>query len=291
MNNPAEKVKTLFSILDKRSYKYVWRLSVLMVLLLTGLVVVFGDIVFLEPFYAIPITLASWYGSRKSGILLTLFSALILVLVKVLVVQDRIGIYRYMLESFSYIMAYLSLAIIITNFRTVHGLEVIAADTDDLTSINNARGFYIELANELVRSCRYDHVFSLAYLDIDDFKYINDSLGHSEGDRLLVEVANCLKISLRKTDTAARLGGDEFACLFPETEQEEAKIAFEKAINMLRKRMKEQGWPVSFSAGLVTFGTLPNDIREAIKVADELMYSVKNGEKNNIAYRVWNGKD
>lgn len=280
----------LLHIFDKRSFKYIWRVSVLMVLLLTGLVAVFGDIVFLEPFYAIPIALASWYGSRKSGILLTLLSALLLVLVEVFLLQSHMSIATYLFQSLSYIFAYLGLAIIVTSFRNIHRIEAIAADTDDLTGISNSRSFYVELANELVRSHRYEHVFSLAYLDIDDFKHINDSQGHLEGDRLLIEVAKCLKTTLRKTDTAARLGGDEFACLFPETDQDNAKIAFANTSEMLKKRMKEHGWDVTFSAGLVTFDTIPDDVKEALNVADELMYSVKHGEKNNVAFRVWHSK-
>lgn len=283
------RMKTLLSVLDSRTYRYVWRLSVSLVLLLTVAVIVLGDVIVFDPFYALPITLASWYGSRKSGVFLALLSAVVLVSAKSLVSHEYISMLWYLVETLSYAAAYVSLAVLVTNFRSVHRVEAIAADTDNLTGIYNTRGFYAELANELVRSIRYNHVFSLAYLDIDNFKYVNDSLGHFEGDRLLVEVANCLKRNLRKTDIAARIGGDEFACLFPETEQDEAKAAFAKTGELLRKRMKERGWPVSFSVGLVTFATLPNDIKEALKVADELMYSVKNGEKNNVAYKVWRG--
>ena len=107
---------------------------------------------------------------------------------------------------------------------------------------------------------------------------------------MLVEVANCLRSQLRKSDTVARLGGDEYACLLPETEQDSAKKAFLKVRNFLQHRMSEKNWPVSFSIGLVTFETPPEDIKEAMKVADELMYSVKNKQKNNIAYKVWHGK-
>jgi len=263
----------------------------LAVLFLTALVVAFGNVVYLEPFYALPITLASWYGSRKSGILLTLFSLLLLILAKVITMPDHEGVQIYLLEYTSYAIAYVSLAIIVTNFRNIHRVEVMAADTDDLTGISNSRSFYADLANELIRSLRYGHIFSLVYLDIDNFKRINDSRGHLEGDRLLIEVAHCLRTNLRKTDTAARLGGDEFACLFPETDQEAAKIAFTKTSDLLRRRMSQHKWPVTFSAGLVTFQTLPDDIKEALKIADELMYTVKNGQKDNIAYIVWNGKN
>jgi len=261
-----------------------------MVLLLTGFVAVFGDVVIFEPFYAIPITLASWYGTRKSGILLALFSFMLLVFAKLLVVHDLAGFQISLFEDISHAIAYVMLAIIVTSFRNAHRIEVIAADTDTLTGIGNPRSFYSGLADELVRSLRYGRIFSLVYLDIDNFKNINDSRGHAEGDKLLVEVASCLNTNLRKTDLAARVGGDEFACLFPETGHVEARIAFEKTHYMLQIRMKKYGWPVTFSAGLVTFETPPKDIKEALKVADELMYSVKNGKKNSIAYKVWNGK-
>jgi len=119
---------------------------------------------------------------------------------------------------------------------------------------------------------------------------VNDSQGHAEGDLLLIEVARCLKNALRATDIVARLGGDEFACLLPETKQEDAIAAFSKARELLKSQMSHSDWPVSFSVGLVTFEAIPTDIKEAMKVADDLMYSVKKSKKNNISYEVWRGQ-
>ncbi len=249
---------------------------------------VLGKVVFVEFFYIFPIVLASWYGSRKSGMILAVVSTVFLLLINTLHTEfEAITLLNYGLPC---LINFFVLAILITNFRNVHRIESIAADFDNLTGINNSRGFYIELANELVRSSRYAHIFSLAYLDIDNFKFVNDSRGHAAGDELLIGVANCLKKSLRTTDTVARLGGDEFACLLPETRQEEAKAAFAKASNLLEKYMIHGKWPVSFSVGMVTFETMPSDIKEAMKIADELMYSVKNSDKNNISYKIWHGK-
>ncbi len=252
------------------------------------LTVLFGKDLFLEVFYIFPITIASWYGSSKAGVALALFSTLILLLIYAY--QERIDAIALFYYGLSCAVSFSILAILITNFRNVHRVESIAADTDSLTNVYNSRGFYIELANELVRSSRYEHIFSLAYIDIDDFKAINDSHGHPVGDQLLIEVAACLKDSLRATDTIARLGGDEFACLLPETGQEEAKAAFKKASQQLEKRMTYCKWPVTFSVGLVTFEVMPDDIKEVIKIADDLMYSVKNSDKNNISYKIWQGK-
>jgi diguanylate cyclase (GGDEF)-like protein len=246
---------------------------------------IFGKIIFLELFYSIPIILVSWYGSRKSGFLLSLVSSLLLLLIDAF--QTGFVPIKIVTYGLPCAISLSALAILVTNFRDVHREESIAADTDKLTNILNLRGFYAELANELVRSVRYDHVFSLAYIDIDNFKNINDSKGHIEGDKLLIEVANCLKDSLRATDIIARLGGDEFACLLPETGQEASKVAFTKANQELQKRMKHYHWPVSFSIGLVTFESMPTDIKQAIKIADDLMYSVKNTNKDSISFKVW----
>ena len=168
----------------------------------------------------------------------------------------------------------------------MHRVEVVAADTDNLTGLHNPRSFYVELANELLRSKRFKRIFSLAYMDVDNFKNINDSLGHSIGDELLVEVAKCLKSSLRATDTISRLGGDEFVCLLPETEDKDVKNLFSKVKKLLSERMQSHSWPVGFSVGVVTFETLPADVKQAISVADDLMYSVKKDNKNNTVYKV-----
>jgi len=249
-----------------------------------------GDTVTLEPFFVIPVAIASWYGSDKSGISLSFFSAAVLILINTLFFHSELNVQIVLFYGLPYVIAYSGIALLITNFRNVHRVEVTAAETDYLTGICNSRCFHIELAKELIRSHRYNHFFSLAYLDIDNFKLINDTKGHEAGDQLLVEVANCLKSCLRKSDTVGRLGGDEYAFLLPETKQDSARKVFLKVSSLLRKRMRENEWPVSFSIGLVTFEEIPEDIKEAIKVADELMYSVKSKEKNNVAYKVWHGK-
>ena len=217
-------------------------------------------------------------------------STLVFVIIEMAFIRVPSAFCELLLFSAPYFAAYMLLAILIINFRDVHRIEAHAADTDNLTGIHNARSFYAELANELLRSKRYDHVFSLAYIDVDNFKNINDVLGHATGDRLLKEVADCLASSLRVTDIIARLGGDEYACLLPETGQEAAKSAFFKATALLNNRMKKNKWDVSFSIGVMTFENLPEDIKEAINLADKLMYSVKNISKDNVAYQVYQTK-
>ena len=279
-------MKTIFSILENREPKTIADLSFLMILVLGIVQFMIGGIINIAPLYIFPPLFSSWYGSKTAGLLSALFSTLVFVTIEVISSRASFAFDALLFFSLPYLLAYSLLAILITNFRNVHRIEVHAADTDNLTGIHSARSFYAELANELLRSKRYDHVFSLAYIDIDNFKNINDSLGHTAGDNLLKEVADCLVSSLRTTDIVSRLGGDEYVCLLPETNQEEAKPAFLKAMELLKKRMKKRNWEVSFSIGVVTFENLPEDIKEAIDIADKLMYSVKNDDKNNVAYQV-----
>jgi len=288
-------VKTIFSIFEKRSPKTIWLLSFFMILVLTIVQSRVDSSIDIALFYIFPLLLSSWYGNKKGGLFLAFFSVINITIIEVALTEHSLNDSEPISFTFSYLIPYLIpyliayplLVVLVTNFRSVHQVEITAADTDNLTGVHSARSFYAELANEILRSKRYSHVFSLAYIDVDNFKKINDSLGHAEGDKLLIEVAHVLRESLRATDVVARLGGDEYVCLLPETKQEEAMAAFVKASVLLKKRMKKHKWVVSFSIGVVSFEKMPDDIKEAIDIADRLMYSVKNNKKGNIAYQVY----
>ncbi len=280
-------MKTIFSILENRAPKTIINLSFLVILLLGLFQIITGNGIDITPLYVFPPLFSSWYGSRKAGLLSALLSVFVLSAAEVITSEFAWTLEGIVLFGMPYLFTYALLAALITNFRDVHRIEAHAADTDSLTGVHSARSFYAELANELLRCKRYDHQFSLAYLDVDDFKQINDSLGHAVGDTLLKEVANCLVRSLRSTDIVARLGGDEFVCLLPETDQSATRPAFFKAVDLLNKQMSKHRWDVGFSIGVVTFENLPEDIKEAIDAADQLMYSVKNHHKNNVAYEVY----
>jgi len=284
-------LKTIFSILDKRSKSFNWLLSLIFLVFIALVDIATGDIISFEMFFVLPVVFASWYGSNKTNIVFATICTIIWFFSEILMGKFDINIESIFYEGVPHFVVFLGLAVLITNFRDVHRFEAIAADTDSLTGLLNKRGLYAELANELLRCIRYNRIFSLAYLDIDNFKNINDSLGHLAGDKLLIQVADCLKSSLRATDVISRIGGDEFICLLPESDGETAKKAIEKVRTILKNNMASNHWPVSFSVGLVTFEKLPYDIKEAIEIADTLMYSVKNHKKNDIAYQVWQDCD
>lgn len=156
--------------------------------------------------------------------------------------------------------------------------------TDPLTGAANRRRFTEHLQDESERSKRYNHPFSIAYLDLDHFKQVNDGLGHAIGDRLLVRVVETLKALSRSSDTVARVGGDEFAVLLPEADSAAARGAVEKFRSTLLAEMRSNDWPVTFSIGVITCITPPHNAQVLIEAADRLMYAVKEGGRDAVRY-------
>ena len=163
------------------------------------------------------------------------------------------------------------------------------ARTDYLTRVANARAFDEAVQMEISRSRRYAHPFTVAYVDVDDFKSVNDKLGHSAGDEVLRSIAQTIVANVRETDVVARLGGDEFALLMPETDSESARSAIRKIQSVLRRETNRSGWGVTVSVGVLTCVAPPHTTDELLRMTDELMYSVKSKGKDEIAYQVLEG--
>lgn len=160
------------------------------------------------------------------------------------------------------------------------------ARIDFLTKVPNRRTFWEGVDTEAKRSRRYGRPMTLAYVDLDNFKQVNDIYGHQVGDDLLRAVAVTMHTIVRSTDLVARLGGDEFALLLPETNGEAANIVVNKIQAALLKAVEEHNWPVTFSFGVVTFNSPLDSVDEMIKRADDLMYEVKRGGKSAVVAEV-----
>ncbi|WP_164857188.1 sensor domain-containing diguanylate cyclase [Sphingomonas crocodyli] len=150
-----------------------------------------------------------------------------------------------------------------------------AARRDSLTGLLNRRGL-IELLDQMLDPAISGEAFVLAFLDMDGFKGVNDQLGHDEGDRCLVSIAETLIMSRRRGDRLARLGGDEFVMILPRTAGEDARPLIEAACGAIKSEATTCGWPISVSAGAVAVpaaaGCQATDI---IAAADRLMYHAK----------------
>jgi two-component system, NtrC family, sensor kinase len=160
--------------------------------------------------------------------------------------------------------------------------------TDDLTGIMNRRAFTEFCMTEIGRARRFENPFSVAYIDLDNFKVVNDKFGHSTGDELLCSVAETIQKNIREIDLFARLGGDEFMLLLVKSDSEASLEVVKKLQNMLMDVMNKNGWPVTFSIGLVTYNLPPDEVEEIIRNTDELMYAAKQSGKNTIMCKVLN---
>ncbi len=109
------------------------------------------------------------------------------------------------------------------------------------------------------------------------------------GDTVLQEVGNVLRHKLRQVDCPARLGGDEFAVLLPHSNAAAAAAAMQKVRLELGRRAKQEGWPITFSVGIATFTNPAESVDEMIRRADQLMYTVKHGGKNNVLAQTFPG--
>jgi diguanylate cyclase (GGDEF)-like protein len=170
-----------------------------------------------------------------------------------------------------------------TKLQLALNLEREQARMDSLTQVMNRRAFYEVAAAESARARRYKRPLTIAYLDVDNFKWVNDFCGHGAGDALLITLARILKEKTRSSDIVARIGGDEFAILLPETEVAAADIVLQKLRQSLLNAAREIEWPVTFSIGAVFYKEPPASVDVMVHRADEVMYSIKNGGKDSIA--------
>lgn len=156
---------------------------------------------------------------------------------------------------------------------------------DELTGIYNRRYFEEALTKEIQRASRHDGTCSLLFIDIDDFKKVNDTHGHCVGDEVLREFAAVLAGTIRAVDVAARFGGEEFAVLMPETNRKGAIILAERLLDRIREHRFAKDLRISFSGGIATFPEDGTTTECLIKKADEGLYGAKRKGKNQVALR------
>ena len=147
--------------------------------------------------------------------------------------------------------------------------------TDALTGLPNHRAFHERLALEVARSHRYGRPVSLAILDLDHFKRLNDAHGHPIGDAILVEVANRLTSCIRRDELIGRVGGEEFAWILPESDLDSAVEAIERARRMVSATPMPQGISISLSAGVCDLESAHGSPEELVRMADSALYWAK----------------
>jgi diguanylate cyclase (GGDEF)-like protein len=176
------------------------------------------------------------------------------------------------------LIAFASSVLIVVLARAFREKYLATADLatyDSLTGLRNRRSFESIADMEIARQKRYGGVFSMAILDLDNFKNVNDSEGHHAGDKALRLLADVLREHTRKSDAIARLGGDEFAILMPNTREGDCNSICGQLSANIAKRMADAGFAITASIGCTTFERAPESTSDALQMADKAMYAAK----------------
>ncbi len=228
--------------------------------------------------YLIPVLLVTWFEGVFWGAAVTLATAVLRLVIEIdQVPQDTTSV--AVLNQLSFLAV---AGIAIFGFRHIRRTQTLLEDLairDPLTLVYNARAFAERLGQELKRTRRYGRPLSVLYLDLDDFKRVNDSHGHQTGDAVLKLVADAIRRAVRQLDVVGRLGGDEFAVLMPETDGDLADAAAARLAKELRDAFK--GTPtVTASVGVVSCTRAEAGVDEVLRQADQAMYQAKRKGKD-----------
>jgi len=274
--------------LENQSNFYLLSISLLLVFLLGVIDYLTGFRYSFSFFYLIPISIAAWGVGRVSGLSVSIISAMTWAVSNYLAgepFEEYVTIWNTLMRLGFFVV----FTILLHSFRNVLEEERKLSRTDPLTGAFNRRAFYEIIATKTMFGQRKPTPCSLVYIDIDNFKNINDTLGHLTGDAVLVTVVETRHNNIRDKDFLARLGGDEFSILLTETDQSIAQIVTKRIQSKLIEAMKEQKWEVTFSIGVLTFMHFPSNIGQMISMTDQLMYQVKGEGKDAIIYSIYDG--
>ncbi len=237
-------------------------------------------------FYIGPIAVAAWYAGRTAGVAIAVLSC-----VGWYIADSAAGNeYSHPLIALWNVLIrlgfFLISSLLLTALRESLLKERHLAQRDGLTGLYGRRAFEERLEHDVALAQRAGSPVTMVYLDLDDFKTVNDSYGHAEGDRVLQSVGAALDKSIRHADTAGRLGGDEFALVLPDTDDHGAQHVISNLTREIHEAFTAGRLPVTCSIGVVTFFDPPVSARSILAAADALMYEVKRNGKGAIAFKV-----
>ncbi len=274
---------------EKRGKPFWISTGVVLVIILAIIDYISGIELNISLFYLIPIFMVVWFTNGEMGLLFSFASTIVGFLVDYSGGKTYSSISIYVWNILLRLGFYLVVVWLGSTLKKTYTINRELARTDYVTGATSLRYFYELAQNEINRAKRSGRPFTLAYIDLDNFKAVNDRLGHSTGDRVLRAVTEGICRQVRPVDTLARLGGDEFALLLPETDGAAARTVIGRIHASLVDEMLQNSWMVTFSMGVVTFSEIPKTVDDMVKMADRTMYSVKDTGKNGVNYSLYAG--
>lgn len=277
-----EKFPVSRLITSTLSRRVVVVLSLLFILFIDFLDFLIGGLLHLSVFLMVPVAMVAWNVGFVPGLVISVLAA------SYLVVDYLIHPFLFphpwivLWNTAAIIFYFAAICYVLAALKDELGKAHQKSSTDSLTGLLSSSAFFEAAEAERVRSIRYGHPFTLCFLDLDNFKKINDTHGHLMGDKLLRKVSAILMTEVRTSDLVGRIGGDEFVVLFPETGPEAAESLSLKLQRAVDEGIKGEMPLVTISMGVVTYLDIPEKIDDIVHAADLLMYEAKRAGKNLI---------
>jgi diguanylate cyclase (GGDEF)-like protein len=238
------------------------------------------------PLYYLPLAISAWHFGRSGALVAAGLCAITLLgsnhLAGLRESQPDIMFANLLIEGVSFA----TVGILVASLKAATARERELSRTDPLTALPNRRAFYEEASRIIAINERLRQPVTLAYVDLDNFKKVNDTLGHLSGDYLLRRVGQVIQTCIRTGDACARLGGDEFAvCLFA-MGRDDAMAMLQRLSSQLTEALGGLECPVTASIGGVAFLSAPESVEAMVSEADRRMYAAKAAGKNGVVLDV-----
>lgn len=236
-------------------------------------------------FYTFPLALMAWYLGYWGSIAATIFCFITWMIADFTSGHTYTEKWIFYWNAFVRLIFFMMISLMVAMIKRQFDIERSYARIDGLTGLYNGRIFRekFEEGQQLAR--RLETPYAVAFIDLDNFKKANDTMGHAKGDEILQRVCKTITKNLRTTDIVGRMGGDEFSIFFPGTDMKGVEQVLKDLHKKLMDLVGEESWPIGFSIGVVSINAnevSTVDKTEAIRLADKLMYKIKQSGKNNF---------
>lgn len=229
----------------------------------------------------LPVLAIAWIGGKNNGLFIAALATAMWSVADIVSARQFSAQWIPWANAATRLMTYSLVVLLTSQIRLQFKREHIHATRDSLTGVLNRRAFFEAGAAEVEHPKHDTHSLAVIFLDLDDFKQLNDSKGHDAGDAALRATAKAMLGAVPSCNCVARLGGDEFAVILPEIEYEAAVEAGRQIYTAVNTSLADFP-PVTGSIGIAWFEKIDRVFPAMVKAADELMYEVKESGKNNM---------
>lgn len=280
------RIRTIIDWIEKLPKPFLTFVGFLLVLAIGSLDSLTSYDISVSVLYLLPIILIAWFEGGVAAAIISIFSAI------TWAVSDLASghIYSHVAapvwNSLVVLAMFFTVTFSVVTFKKLLQKEREHDHTDELTGAVNFKFFYEQAGREIRKAALHKRPLTLASINLDNLRQINDTYGHMAGDYILHEVSQIMKSSTRSTDLVSRLGGARFALLMPETGDKSAADIISKVQGHLLDMVKKSGWPVMFSTGVVTCEGSACTIDELIKGAEDLMNAAREAGSNTVKFKI-----